>query len=150
QGEKRLIAYLIAVPSATPTVSDLRAFLKQALPEYMLPSAFVMLEAWPLTPNGKIDRRALPAPDFARPKLREAFMPAGTPVEAMLAEIWSAVLGTEKVGIYDNFFELGGDSILGITMIIKAQQAGLAIVAKNLFQNQTIAALAAMATSQAM
>ncbi|MBW4575238.1 MAG: amino acid adenylation domain-containing protein [Aphanothece sp. CMT-3BRIN-NPC111] len=136
---------------ASDLVPHLRDYLQEKLPEYMVPSAFVMLDALPLTPNGKVDRRALPAPDRVRPELKEAFVAPLTTVEKQLTEIWLKVLGIEQVGIHDNFFELGGDSILTIQIISKANQAGLQISPKQLFQHQTIAELAAViGTAQAM
>ncbi len=143
-GTKRLVAYLVCdleETLQTPTVNDLRQFLKEKLPEYMLPSAFVFLEALPLTPNGKIDRRALPAPDLTQ-QLEESFVAPRTEVEQKLAKIWAEVLGVEQVGIRDNFFELGGDSILSLQIIARANQAGLQLTPKQLFSNQTIAELA--------
>ena len=123
----------------------LRRFLQERLPEYMVPAAFVLLERLPLTPNGKVDRRALPAPGPARPQLEATYVAPRTAVEAQLAAIWAQVLGLEQVGIDDNFFELGGDSILSIQVIARATQAGLQLTLKQLFQQQTIAALAAVA-----
>jgi amino acid adenylation domain-containing protein/FkbH-like protein/non-ribosomal peptide synthase protein (TIGR01720 family) len=144
-GQKRLVAYLVPQGEAAPTISNLRCFLKQKLPEYMLPSAFVMLEALPLLPNGKIDRRALPAPDATRSDLLETYSAPSTIVEELLTGIWSKVLGIERVGIHDNFFELGGDSILSIQAIAKAKQAGLQLTPKQMFEYQTIAELATVA-----
>jgi amino acid adenylation domain-containing protein/non-ribosomal peptide synthase protein (TIGR01720 family) len=130
---------------ARELVPQLRSFLQEQLPDYMVPAAFVLLDALPLTPTGKVDRRALPAPDTARPELKEAFVAPRTPVEEKLAEIWTQVLGLERVGIYDNFFELGGDSILSLQIIARATQAGLRLTPMQLFQHQTIAELATVA-----
>ena len=141
-GSKRLVAYVVVKGAPAPTVTELHEFLKQRLPNYMMPSVFVLLEALPLTPNGKVDRRALPAPDMARPELADAFVAARTPVEELLAAIWGEVLGLKQVGIHDNFFELGGDSILSIQIVARANQAGLSLSAKQLFEHQTIASLA--------
>ncbi|MEG4227993.1 amino acid adenylation domain-containing protein [Microcoleus sp. N9_B2] len=145
-GDKRLIAYIIANSAAqnkhSILIHELRCFLKEKLPEYMIPAAFVTLEALPLTNNGKVDRKALPAPERDRPELEEAFAAPTTAIEKILAEIWAQVLGLEQVGIDDNFFELGGDSILSIQVISKANQAGLRLTPKKLFQYQTIAQLA--------
>ncbi|HEY0605532.1 MAG TPA: condensation domain-containing protein, partial [Herpetosiphonaceae bacterium] len=123
--------------------TELRNYLKGKLPEYMVPSAFVVLPAFPLTPNGKVDRKALPAPDSARPDLRAAYVAPRNEDEQRLAEIWAQVLGVEQVGVQDNFFDLGGDSLLAIRVVAKAGQAGLSITTKQLFQNQTIAELVA-------
>jgi non-ribosomal peptide synthase protein (TIGR01720 family) len=114
----------------------------------MVPSVFVPLEALPLTPNGKVDRKALPAPDTARPELDKAFVAPRTPVETKLVEIWSQVLDVEQVGIYDNFFELGGDSILTIQIVARANQVGLQITPKQLFEHQNVADLAAVAVTK--
>ncbi|HXK09666.1 MAG TPA: amino acid adenylation domain-containing protein [Vicinamibacteria bacterium] len=126
-------------------VPQLRRFLQDRLPEHMVPSAFVLLDTMPLTPNGKADRRALLAREPARPDVDEAFEAPRTPVEEELARIWAQVLGVPRVGIHDSFFELGGDSILSIQIIARAAQAGLRLTPKQLFQNQTVGELAAVA-----
>jgi thioester reductase-like protein/non-ribosomal peptide synthase protein (TIGR01720 family) len=144
-GNKRLVAYVVPEKQFIPTTSDLRGFLQEKLPEYMVPSAFVRLKALPLTPNGKVDRQALPAPDMARSNLEETFVAPRTTAEKLLAEIWTQILQLETVGIHDNFFELGGDSILSMQIIAKANQAGLQLTPKQLFEHQTIAELAAVA-----
>jgi len=143
-GDKRLVAYIVADESQPPTVSDLRGFVQRQLPDYMLPAAFVMLEALPLTPSGKVDRRALPAPDQTRPALAQAFAPPRTPLEETLARVWAEVLKVERVGVHDNFFELGGDSILTLRVVALAKQAGLSLTPRQLFENPTIAELAAL------
>ncbi|MFQ4162309.1 non-ribosomal peptide synthase/polyketide synthase [Scytonema millei] len=143
-GATRLVAYLVANQQPAPTISELRAFLKQKLPEYMVPSAFVVLDALPLTPNGKLDRKALPKPSW-QPELSNRFVAPRTPIEETLANIWATVLGLESVGIHDNFFELGGDSILSLQIIAKASSAGVQLSAKQMFEYQTIAELAAVA-----
>jgi len=142
-GEKRLVAYVVP-QEQSPTVSELRSFLKQNLPEYMVPSVFLLLNALPLTPNGKVDRKSLPAPDTGRPELEGVFVPPGTAIEETLVKIWSQVLRVEKIGVHDNFFQLGGDSILSLQVIAKANQAGLQLTPKQLFEHQTIAELAAV------
>ncbi|MEH2072606.1 MAG: amino acid adenylation domain-containing protein [Nostoc sp.] len=133
--------------SNTQVVSILRQYLEEKLPNYMLPAAFVILEALPLTPNGKVDRKALPEPDRIRPELEETYIAPQTSVEKQLAVIWAQVLGLEKVGINDKFFELGGDSILSLQVISKANLAGLHLTPKQLFQHQTIAQLATVVSS---
>ncbi|KYC42725.1 non-ribosomal peptide synthetase [Scytonema hofmannii PCC 7110] len=143
-GIKRLVAYIVPQKDVTPTTSELRQFLKTRLPDYMVPSAFVILEALPLTRNGKVDRRALKAPDL-REGLEVSFVAPHTPEEEILAQIWSEVLRVEQVGIHDNFFELGGDSILTIQIIVRARQAGLQLIPKQFFTHQTIAELAVVA-----
>jgi thioester reductase-like protein/non-ribosomal peptide synthase protein (TIGR01720 family) len=144
-GNKRLVAYVVPEKQFTPTTSDLRDFLQEKLPEYMIPSAFVRLKTLPLTPNGKVDRQALPAPDTSRSNLEETFVAPRSTAEKLLAEIWTQILRLENIGIYDNFFELGGDSILSMQIIAKANQAGLQLTPKQLFEHQTIAELAAVA-----
>lgn len=142
--DKRLVAYVVVKPELSPSLGDLRDFLKVKLPDYMVPAAFVLLEALPLTPNGKVDRRALPAPEDARPQLESGFVAPRTPVEERLAEIWATVLGVKPVGVHDNFFELGGDSILSIQVVGRARRAGLHLTPRQLFQYPTIAQLAAV------
>ncbi len=144
-GDKRLIAYLIQSDNAFLNISDLRSYLKQSLPEYMVPAAFVTLETFPLLPNGKINRKALPDPEFDRNDLGTEFVEARSDKEIVLAGIWKAVLGIDKIGIKDNFFELGGDSILSIQVIARAKQKGLQITPRQLFENPTIEALALVA-----
>jgi amino acid adenylation domain-containing protein/non-ribosomal peptide synthase protein (TIGR01720 family) len=142
-GQKRLVAYV--VPQAPqPTIDELRQFLKQKLPNYMIPAAFMVLDSIPMTPNQKVDYRALPTPDFSR-SAEDKFAAPRTLIEEKLVAIWSEVLRIENVGIHDNFFELGGDSILSIQLISKANQAGIQIAAKQLFKYQTIAELATVA-----
>lgn len=143
-GEKRLVAYLVP-KNIAPTVTDLREHLATAVPEYMIPSTFIFMSALPLTNNGKIDRRALPNPDGARPELRTAYAAPSKPAELMLSAIWAEVLGIDKVGVNDNFFELGGDSIRSIAVLSRAQQAGLNLSLEQLFASPTVAALAACA-----
>ncbi len=143
-GNKRLVAYVVADTQSELTVSELRTALQQNLPYYMVPSAFVLLDALPLTSNGKVDRRALPAPDYAPQSTQDTFAAASTTVEHILAEIWRQVLGVEKVGIHDNFFEMGGDSILSIQIVARARQMGVHVTPKQLFQYPTIGELAAV------
>jgi aryl carrier-like protein len=140
-GSKRLVAYL-ALHDGDP--EDLRPALREKLPEYMVPQLFVVLPALPLTPNGKIDRRALvalPAPEAAR---AETVAPR-TPVEEILAAVWAEVLRLDRVGIHDNFFTLGGDSILVIQAATRSRKRGVGFTPRQLFQNQTVAELAAVA-----
>jgi amino acid adenylation domain-containing protein/non-ribosomal peptide synthase protein (TIGR01720 family) len=147
-GEKRLVAYLIPGVEPAPKVTELRNYLKEKLPEYMVPSLFVMMEQLPLTPNGKVDRKALAVQlleEGKRAKLGSSYQAPRTAEEKTLHEIWKQVLGVEKIGIYDNFFELGGDSILSIQMTSRANQVGLQITPRQIFEGQTIAELAALA-----
>ena len=110
-GDKRLIAYVVSNQQPSPATNQLRSYLKEKLPDYMVPSAFVFLDKLPLTSNGKVDRKALPAPDQSRPELEESHVTPRTPVEEIVASIWSEVLNLENVGIHDNFFDLGGHSL---------------------------------------
>jgi acyl carrier protein len=95
----------------------LRSFIAEKLPENMVPSAFVVMDEFPLTPNGKVDRKALPAPDSVRPDLKDAYVAPRTPLEEVMVEIWTSVLGIDEVGVDDNFFELGGHSLLATQII---------------------------------
>ena len=137
-GDKRLVAYVVPQVEQSPTTAELRRFLKQKLPDYMVPSAFIQLSSLPLTTNGKLDRRALPAPDSTRPELENVFVPPSTPEEKILAAIWAKVVGVEMVGINDNFFALGGDSIRSIQVLSEAREKGLSFSVQQLFQHQTI------------
>ncbi|HET7461132.1 MAG TPA: non-ribosomal peptide synthetase, partial [Longimicrobium sp.] len=119
-GEKRLVAYVVGDEAAGAEV--LRAHLGETLPEYMLPAAFVRLDALPLTPNGKLDRAALPAPEGDAFAAR-GYEPPSTQTEQALAEIWAEVLGVERVGRRDHFFELGGHSLLAVRVISRVRQA---------------------------
>jgi amino acid adenylation domain-containing protein/non-ribosomal peptide synthase protein (TIGR01720 family) len=148
-GQKRLVGYLVCAAGQAPTVGDLRAFLKDRLPEYMVPSAFVLLDEMPLTSSGKVNRRALPAPeDGARAETGAEFVAPRTSAEEALSRIWAGILRLPRVGIHDNFFELGGDSILSIQVVARALQAGLHLTPRQLFQHQTVAELAAVAGSK--
>ncbi|GGY14790.1 non-ribosomal peptide synthetase [Paludibacterium paludis] len=139
----RLVAYVVPTGSGVK-IDALREALKTRLPEYMQPASFVFLEALPLTANGKIDRRALPAPDHERPDLASDYAPPVSPAEQRWAEIWSAVLGFERIGVNDNFFALGGDSLRGVQVIARGRAQGLNASLVDLFERQTIAELAAL------
>ncbi|MGB7923854.1 MAG: amino acid adenylation domain-containing protein, partial [Pyrinomonadaceae bacterium] len=141
--EARLVAYLVAAHEPAPTTSELRGYLREKLPEHMIPSAFVSIEELPLTPNGKVDRRALPAPDTERPQLEQAYVGPRNAVEEMVAGIWMSVLKVERAGIHDNFFELGGDSIRAAVFINQLQERlGEVIHIVVIFDRPTIAGLA--------
>jgi amino acid adenylation domain-containing protein len=128
---------------ARPAASELRVFLKERLPEHMVPAVFVLLDAFPLNANGKVDRRALPAPDGRRPELNEAFVACRTPTEELLAEIWGQVLGLERVGIYDNFFHLGGHSLLATQVVSRIRETfRVEMPLRRLFEAPTVAGLA--------
>ena len=139
---KILAAYLVSRSKKTPTVSELRHFLQEILPAYMVPTAFVFLKSFPMTPNGKVDRKALPALDDIRPELESAFVAPQNEVERTIAGVWKEVLGVEKVGVDDNFFDLGGHSLLLVQVQSKLQnkfERDFSIV--ELFKYPTINAL---------
>ena len=143
-GDKRLAAYVVLNPDQSLTLEELRRFLMAHLPDYMIPGGLMLLEALPHTPNGKIDRRALPAPDWSSFIHADTFVAPRTLVEEQLAEIWAEVLRLEKVGIHDNFFELGGHSLLATQIMSRTNQAFLSVEVplRTLFELPTIAALA--------
>ena len=144
-GDKQLIAYVLPKLKQSPTVSELRSFLKEKLPEYMIPSVFVMLEALPLTPNGKVDRRALPAPDQGRPEVETAFAAPRDSLELQLTKIWENLLGIQPVGVQDDFFELGGHSLLAVKLTAQIEKAfGKHFPPAALFQAPTIEQLASI------
>ena len=141
--EKRLVGYVVADKNRTPLMNELQDFVRGKLPEYMIPSAFVYLESLPLSSNGKLDRKALPAPGPARPELEKAFMAPRTPTEETLAGIWAEVLRLEQVGVYDNFFHLGGHSLLATQIVSRVRKAfQLEISLRAIFESPTIALLA--------
>jgi amino acid adenylation domain-containing protein len=146
-GDKRLVAYLTAKAGEPPNVSELRSLLQTKLPEYMVPSAFVTLDRFPLTPSGKLDRKALPMPDLARPELEKAFVAPRTPIERVLAGIWCEVLGLKQVGVHDNFFDLGGHSLLAVRSQARVEkQLGKRLPLAAFFQSPTVGELAALLT----
>ncbi|MBL0846026.1 phosphopantetheine-binding protein, partial [Pseudomonas mediterranea] len=140
-GPKRLVGYVIPEEGVTLSVQTLRSQLASTLAEYMVPSAFVVLPSFPLTANGKLDRRALPAPDAEAYASREYEAPQGE-VEQTLARLWAEVLKVEQIGRHDHFFELGGHSLLAVTLIERMRQAGLSADVRVLFSQPTLAALA--------
>ncbi|MBD2625731.1 non-ribosomal peptide synthetase [Trichormus variabilis] len=144
-GNQRLVAYIVFYQELSTSINQLKVFLQQKLPDYMIPSGFVSLNKLPLTPNGKVDRRALPAPDKVRSA--QTYVAPRTPVEEILATIWTEILGLERVSIDDNFLELGGDSILSIQVITKAKRAGLQLTPQQIFDHPTIAELATVVGS---
>ncbi len=142
-GDKRLAAYFVSRPDQSATANELRIFLKEKLPDYMVPSAFISLVALPLTANGKVDRKRLPAPDQARPELHGNHVAPGTPTEITVAGIWCEVLRLKQSGVHDNFFELGGDSLLAIQVVSRLRQSfGVEVPLTALFEASTVAALA--------
>jgi LPS sulfotransferase NodH len=149
-GEQRLVAYVVPAQEGRsdtaplpPTGSELRTFLQGRLPGYMVPNAFVFLEALPLTPSGKVDRKALPAPDSRRSGIETGYVPPRNPLEQALARMWQEILSLDLVGIHDNFFELGGDSIRGAIFINRLQKIlGQPVYVVALFEAPTVASLA--------
>jgi amino acid adenylation domain-containing protein len=147
-GDIRLVAYIVSELEQTSSVGELRGYLKQKLPDYMVPSAFVLLDVLPLTPNGKIDRRALPVPDQAQADSKTSFLAPRTPLEIQLTKIWEKELGIQAVGIKDNFFHLGGHSLLAIRVIAQIKKySGKEIAVADLFKYPTIEQLAKMIES---
>jgi amino acid adenylation domain-containing protein len=142
-GGKRLVAYIVLKEEQASTMDELRQFLKGKLPNYMVPSAFVFLDSLPLTSNGKVDRRALPAPEQSRPDSRTTFVTPRTPVEHQIADIWTQVLKLDRVGIHDNFFELGGHSLLATQVMSRLRQTFcVELPLRYLFEKPTVADLA--------
>jgi acyl carrier protein len=138
---------MVAAAGSNPSADDLRSFLQSKLPDYMVPSAFLFLDSLPLTSNGKLDRKALPAPDHSRPELYDAFVAPRNAVEAVLANIWAEVLKLEKVGIRDNFFYLGGHSLMATQVISRIRNAfSIEVPLRQIFDAPTIAEMAAIIT----
>ncbi len=140
-GDQRLVAYVIAEEGEPPSAAELRDELLGSLAEYMVPSAFVMLTVFPLTTNGKLDRKALPVPDQSSVVTREYEAPQGE-VEIAIAAIWQDLLHVERVGRHDHFFEMGGHSLLAVKLIERMRQIDLAADVRVLFGQPTLAALA--------
>ena len=142
-GRKKLVAYFVPCAGATPNVGELLSFLKTKLPPYMVPSAFVRLEALPMTPAGKVDRRALPEPGRERPDLGSQFVAPRTPMEEVIAHIWGQVLGLDGIGVDDNFFDLGGHSLLATQVISQIRETlQMDTPLASLFTFPTVSALA--------
>ena len=139
--DKRLVAYVVVEDQESVEATTLRQRLSRVLPEYMVPAQYVVLDQFPLTSNGKLNRKALPAPEMIRGA--EAYVAPRTPTEAQLAQIWADVLQLDKVGVEDNFFTLGGHSLLAITVLERMRQQGLLADVRTLFTAPTVAALAA-------
>ncbi|MDZ8264154.1 non-ribosomal peptide synthetase [Nostoc sp. ChiQUE01b] len=142
-GVQQLVAYIVSLSDEIPTISELRNYLKELLPEYMIPGIFILLDTLPLLPNGKVDRRALPVPEALRPILTTIYEIPQSEMEQQIAKLWQEVLHLDKVGIHDNFFDLGGHSLLMIQVNHKLRailQRDISVV--TLFQNPTIYSLA--------
>jgi amino acid adenylation domain-containing protein len=142
-GDRRLVAYVVGATGTNASAQDLHRFLKQKLPEYMVPSAFVFMNSLPLTANGKLDRKALPAPDQSRPDLESDFVAARTPTEELVAGTWADILKLERVGIHDNFFELGGHSLLATQVVSRLRGVfNIELPLRALFEHPTVETLA--------
>ncbi|WP_150048085.1 non-ribosomal peptide synthetase [Methylomonas rhizoryzae] len=150
-GDKRLVAYVVPYAAVADTeaeqavVERLKGQLKHQLPDYMLPGAFVVLDAMPLSANGKLDRKQLPAPDLSE-QLKKAYVAPRSETEQALAQIWRTLLRVERIGRHDHFFALGGDSILSIQAVSRARQVGLVFTPKQLFERPSLAELAEVVT----
>ncbi|MBW3585942.1 MAG: amino acid adenylation domain-containing protein, partial [Cyanobacteria bacterium 0813] len=145
ESDKRLVAYIVSSQQQKPTTDELRCFLKQKLPDYMVPSAFVFLDTLPLTPNGKIDQRALPAPEGLRQEPASTFVPPSDDLEIQLTKIWENVLGKKPISVKDNFFDLGGHSLLTVRLLAKINKAfGKSLPLAALFQAPTVEQLASI------
>jgi non-ribosomal peptide synthetase component F len=146
-GDKRLVGYVVARPEVRFDTVDLRNHLKQKLPEYMIPSAWVLLDGLPLTPNGKVNRNALPAPDQSREETGQSYTAPRSSLEQSLTEIWAGVLKIAKVGIHDNFFELGGHSLLATQVVSRMRNSfAIDLPLRLMFEAPTVAEIAAKIT----
>ena len=142
-GNRFLVAYAVPGQEPAPRPSELRGFLKKALPDYMVPAFVVILEHIPLTPNGKVDRRSLPAPDTSRREVEAAFVAPRTPVEEVVAGIWADVLGREQVGVHDNFFDIGGHSLLATQVVSRLRESFyMELLLRHIFESPTVSQLA--------
>src|SRR5207245_9238000 len=142
-GDKRLVAYVMPEGGGGTNASDLRAWLKERLPDYMIPVAYVELERFPLTPNGKVDRKRLPAPDYGPSESANLGRTARTPVEEIIAGIWIEVLSVQRVGAEDDFFDLGGHSLLATKVISRIRQAfSVELPLRAMFETPTVVGLA--------
>jgi amino acid adenylation domain-containing protein len=142
ENPKALVAYIVPV-AVLPSVTELHNFLKEKLPEYMIPSFFLFLNNFPLSPNGKIDRNALPPPDGERPQLNQGYVEPRTEIEELVAQVWREVLNRDKIGVYDDFFELGGHSLLATRVIARLRRSfNIDLALRKLFELPTVAGLA--------
>jgi amino acid adenylation domain-containing protein len=142
-GEKRLNAYIVAEAEWAADIGELRAYLRERLPDYMVPAAFMVLDALPLTSNGKVDRRALPVLEQAQAASRREYVAPRTEIEEALTAIYAEALGVEKLGVHDDFFELGGDSLMAVRAIFRIRKAvGVELQVRSFFDAPTVASLA--------
>jgi acyl carrier protein len=143
-GQLRLVAYVTAKPEQAMVISDLKQFLNTRLPNYMMPSAFVVLRDLPLSNNGKIDRTALPNPNYKRADFSVPFEPPNSQIESTLVTIWNDLLGLPEIGINDSFLELGGDSLFAVQLLAKiADEFSVTLSLETIFNHPTIAEMAA-------
>jgi acyl carrier protein len=148
-GDPRLVAYVVPAAGRDLDINELRRATRSQLPGFMVPTRFVTLDAFPVTPNGKIDRAALPAPDRVEAAMTDAHLPPRTPVEALTAAIWQEVLGLDSVGIDDNFFDLGGHSLLAVKMLARLQgELGVSIRLRHFFDASTVRHVSAIVTAE--
>ncbi len=141
--DKRLVAYVVPRNGQSPTRQQLRQYAQERLPEYMVPAQFVFMSEFPQTPNKKIDRRALPAPQVDVGEPDTAFEAPATEVEIQVAELWTELFGVQRVGLRDNFFESGGNSLLAMQFIVRVHdRLGVELPLKNLLEHSTVAELA--------
>ena len=149
--EKRLVAYCIPEPETASDIAEWRNYLSQHLPEYMMPAAFVILDKFPMTPNGKINRRELPLPDYAQVEAGRTYVAPRTPTEEMIADIWADVLNIKQVGVNDNFFELGGHSLLATQLSSRLRDSfKIEVPLRVIFETPTVAGLARYLSAQQM
>ncbi|HFE51810.1 MAG TPA: non-ribosomal peptide synthetase, partial [Bacteroidetes bacterium] len=142
-GDRRLVGYVVPAEGASVNPGELRTYLREKLPEYMVPPIIMILDEFPLTPNGKVDRRALPEPEGLRPDLEREYVAPRNETEEKIADICQDLLGIEKVGVYDNFFDLGGHSLLATQLMSRLRETfGIEIPLRALFEGPTVAELA--------
>src|SRR5262249_26396139 len=141
--ENELVGYIVPNQNSVALASDLRFLLHQKLPEYMVPTSFVFLNALPLTPNGKVDRSQLPPPDDSRPALEQGFVEPRSDIEELVAQVWREVLKVEQIGVYDNFFDLGGHSLLATRVVARLRSNfNVDLPLRKLFEFPTVAGFA--------
>jgi acyl carrier protein len=143
RGDKRLVAYVVSRQDPPPSITELRGFLLERLPDHMVPATFVYLERLPIGATGKVDRLSLPEPESTRPTLEGAYVAPRSPIEEELAAIWAEVLMVDRIGVHDDFFELGGHSLLATLLITRIREAfGVDLPLRSLFEFPSVAELA--------